>query len=150
MIESNIKKCTFLREVSRKLKVDGDVRVLNSRIEGVPSPTSPSAEERFDFIAARAVGDFDLLLDFATRFLAEKGRCGPIRFSYQIRADAIFYPDNSGDLFHVEHTSDRILIANFIVPRETPCMAGKHSATFSAHWGKYWRGSYRLLIKRVA
>ena len=74
MIESNIKKCTFLREVSRKLKVDGDVRVLNSRIEGVPSPTSPSAEERFDFIAARAVGDFDLLLDFATRLLAEKGR----------------------------------------------------------------------------
>jgi 16S rRNA (guanine527-N7)-methyltransferase len=73
MIESNIKKCTFLREVSRKLRIDGDVRVLNSRMEDVP-PHSPSADERFDFISARAVGDFDVLLDFAIRFLAKKGR----------------------------------------------------------------------------
>jgi 16S rRNA (guanine527-N7)-methyltransferase len=71
MIESNIKKCTFLREVSRKLGVDGDVRVLNSRMEDLPSPL---ADERVDFISARAVGDFDALLDFARKFLAEKGR----------------------------------------------------------------------------
>jgi 16S rRNA (guanine527-N7)-methyltransferase len=71
MIESNIKKCTFLREVSRKLKVDDNVRVLNSRIEDLPSPLE---DERFDFISARAVGDFDVLLVFAQKFLAEKGR----------------------------------------------------------------------------
>jgi 16S rRNA (guanine527-N7)-methyltransferase len=71
MIESNTKKCTFLREVSRRLNVDGDVRVLNSRMEDLPTP---SAEERFDFISARAVGDFDVLLDFARKFLAKKGR----------------------------------------------------------------------------
>jgi 16S rRNA G527 N7-methylase RsmG len=35
---------------------------------------TPSAEERFDFISARAVGDFDVLLDFARKFLAKKGR----------------------------------------------------------------------------
>ncbi len=73
MIESNIKKCTFLREVSRKLKVDGNIRVLNTRMEDVPPP-SPSEGGRFDFIAARAVGDFDALLHFARKFLAEKGR----------------------------------------------------------------------------
>jgi 16S rRNA (guanine527-N7)-methyltransferase len=73
MIESNIKKCTFLREVSRKLRIDGDVRVLNSRMEDVATP-SPSEDERFDFISARAVGDFDALLAFARKFLAEKGR----------------------------------------------------------------------------
>ena len=73
MIESNIKKCTFLREVSRKLGVDGDVRVLNGRIEDLPPPSS-SEDERFDFISARAVGDFDALLAFARKFLAEKGR----------------------------------------------------------------------------
>jgi 16S rRNA (guanine527-N7)-methyltransferase len=71
MIESNTKKCTFLREVSRRLNVDGDVRVLNSRMEDLPTP---SEEERFDFISARAVGDFDVLLDFARKFLAKKGR----------------------------------------------------------------------------
>jgi 16S rRNA (guanine527-N7)-methyltransferase len=71
MIESNTKKCTFLREVSRRLNVDGDVRVLNSRMGDLPTP---SAEERFDFISARAVGDFDVLLDFARKFLAKKGR----------------------------------------------------------------------------
>lgn len=73
MIESNIKKCTFLREVSRKLRIDGDVRVLNGRMEDLP-PSSPSEDERFDFISARAVGDFDALLAFARKFLAEKGR----------------------------------------------------------------------------
>ena len=73
MIESNIKKCTFLREVSRKLRIDGDVRVLNSRMEDVATP-SPSEDERFDFISARAVGDFGALLAFARKFLAEKGR----------------------------------------------------------------------------
>ncbi len=73
MIESNIKKCTFLREVSRKLRIDGDVRVLNSRMEDVAAP-SPSEDERFDFISARAVGDFGALLAFARKFLAEKGR----------------------------------------------------------------------------
>jgi 16S rRNA (guanine527-N7)-methyltransferase len=73
MIESNIKKCTFLREVSRKLRIDGDVRVLNSRMEDVATP-SPSEDERFDFVSARAVGDFDALLAFARKFLAEKGR----------------------------------------------------------------------------
>jgi 16S rRNA (guanine(527)-N(7))-methyltransferase RsmG len=70
MIESNIKKCTFLREVSRKLGVEG-VRVLNSRMEDLPSP---SADERFDFISARAVGDFEVLLHFATKFLTKEGR----------------------------------------------------------------------------
>jgi len=73
MIESNIRRCTFLREVSRKLRVDGDVRVLNSRIEDLPPP-SPSEDERFNFISVRAVGDFDVLMDFARKFLAEKGR----------------------------------------------------------------------------
>lgn len=73
MIESNIKKCTFLREVSRKLRIDGDVRVLNGRMEDIPPP-SPSEDERFDFISARAVGDFDALLDFARKFLTKKGR----------------------------------------------------------------------------
>ncbi len=70
MIESNIKKCTFLREVSRKLGAEG-VRVLNRRIEDLPFPLE---DERFDFISARAVGEFDSLLDLARRFLAKEGR----------------------------------------------------------------------------
>lgn len=70
MIESNIKKCTFLREISRKLGAEG-VRVLNRRIEDLPPPLE---DERFDFISARAVGEFDSLLDFARGFLAKQGR----------------------------------------------------------------------------
>lgn len=70
MIESNIKKCTFLREVSRKLGAEG-VRVLNRRIEDLPFPLE---DERFDFISTRAVGEFDSLLEFARVFLAKEGR----------------------------------------------------------------------------
>jgi 16S rRNA (guanine527-N7)-methyltransferase len=59
LIESNVKKATFLAEVIRELGL-ADARVLVSRYEELGEEVAP-----LDFVCSRAVGDFRALLEWA-------------------------------------------------------------------------------------
>ncbi|AHM03453.1 rRNA small subunit methyltransferase, glucose inhibited division protein GidB [Roseibacterium elongatum DSM 19469] len=65
-IESDIRKCSFLREVGRQ--VGASVNVLSRRIEDAPP-------QRADVISARALVNLDQLLGYAHRHLAPDGEC---------------------------------------------------------------------------
>jgi 16S rRNA (guanine527-N7)-methyltransferase len=60
LIESNMKKATFLTEVVRELGLTG-VRVLVSRYEELSEEVAP-----LDFVCSRAVGEFGPLLEWAS------------------------------------------------------------------------------------
>jgi 16S rRNA (guanine527-N7)-methyltransferase len=68
LIESSVKKATFLSETVRDLKLDR-VTVARSRMEDFSS-----AEPGFDFVTARALGHHDELLAWASKNLSEDGR----------------------------------------------------------------------------
>jgi 16S rRNA (guanine527-N7)-methyltransferase len=59
LVESNVKKATFLAEVVRELGLT-DARVLVSRYEELGEEVAP-----LDFVCSRAVGQFGALLDWA-------------------------------------------------------------------------------------
>lgn len=59
LIESNVKKATFLAEVIRELGLE-DARVLVSRFEELGEEVAP-----LDFVCSRAVGEFGALLGWA-------------------------------------------------------------------------------------
>ena len=67
LIESNAKKCAFLREVIRSLELN-NARVFQGRMEAVPPDYG-----RFDFVTARALGQFDGLLRWARGRLLQDG-----------------------------------------------------------------------------
>jgi 16S rRNA (guanine527-N7)-methyltransferase len=60
LIESNVKKATFLAEVVRELGLT-DTRVLVSRFEELGEEVAP-----LDFVCSRALGDFSQFLDWAS------------------------------------------------------------------------------------
>jgi 16S rRNA (guanine527-N7)-methyltransferase len=59
LIESNIKKATFLAEISRELNL-ADIRVLVSRYEELAEEVAP-----LDYVCSRALGEFDKFLNWA-------------------------------------------------------------------------------------
>jgi 16S rRNA (guanine527-N7)-methyltransferase len=59
LIESNIKKATFLAEVVRELEL-ADARVLVSRYEELGEEVAP-----LDYVCSRALGEFGKFLDWA-------------------------------------------------------------------------------------
>src|SRR5216684_217717 len=59
LIESNVKKATFLAEVVRDLELT-DARVLVSRYEELGEEITP-----VDFVCSRALGEFDKFLNWA-------------------------------------------------------------------------------------
>ena len=59
LVESNIKKGTFLAEVSRELELT-NTRVIISRYEELGEELAP-----LDFVCSRAVGDFPTFLEWA-------------------------------------------------------------------------------------
>lgn len=59
LVESNVRKATFLAEVIRELGLT-DARVLVSRYEELGEEVAP-----LDFVCSRAVGQFGALLDWA-------------------------------------------------------------------------------------
>jgi 16S rRNA (guanine527-N7)-methyltransferase len=67
LIESNAKKASFLSECVRELDLSG-VEVYRGRFEDIKS-----AEHRFDFVAARALGGYSDLVTWSQRQLAPKG-----------------------------------------------------------------------------
>ena len=66
-IESNSKKSTFQSEVARQLSL-GNVHPHRGRMEDFPI-----SDARFDWIAARALGDFPSLLHWSAQSLAPSG-----------------------------------------------------------------------------
>jgi 16S rRNA (guanine527-N7)-methyltransferase len=68
LIESNAKKAAFLSEVVRRLKIT-NVDVTRKRMEDMPP--SPGC---FDFVTARALGQFDELLSWSRETLTETGK----------------------------------------------------------------------------
>lgn len=67
LVESNGKKCAFLKEMARELDL-ADVAVLNQRIELVSF--EPGA---FSFVTSRALGRFDYVLKWAESALKPGG-----------------------------------------------------------------------------
>jgi 16S rRNA (guanine527-N7)-methyltransferase len=67
LIESNLKKCAFLAEILRELRIR-NATIFSGRMESF----SPSVE-KFDFITARAFGQFDELRAWARVRLSDRG-----------------------------------------------------------------------------
>ena len=59
LIESNVKKATFLAEVARDLRLT-EVRILVSRFEDLGEEITP-----LDYVCSRALGDFSVFLHWA-------------------------------------------------------------------------------------
>ena len=68
LIESNSKKATFLSEVARELNLRY-VDVIRQRFEEVPANLG-----QFDFVMARALGNYEALLRWAHEALSNTGR----------------------------------------------------------------------------
>jgi 16S rRNA (guanine527-N7)-methyltransferase len=68
LIESNTKKCAFLSEVARELRLDA-VTVFRGRMEEYPPESGP-----LNFVTARAVGNHAKLLVWARNRVALGGR----------------------------------------------------------------------------
>jgi len=66
LVESNVKKCAFLREVSRRIKAP--VSIHNCRIEAIDSQAIQVMSP--DVVTARALAPLDLLLKLAEKPLA--------------------------------------------------------------------------------
>ena len=67
LIESNGKKCSFLRDVNRQLSLD--VTICQARIEACGS--LPGAQ----YVVSRALAPLDMLLFYAHPLLADDGTC---------------------------------------------------------------------------
>jgi 16S rRNA (guanine527-N7)-methyltransferase len=68
LIESNVKKATFLAEVVRELEL-ANTRVLVSRYEELGEEIAP-----LDFVCSRALGEFDKFLNWARSERVAAGR----------------------------------------------------------------------------
>jgi len=68
LIEQNAKKSAFLAEIARSLRLDG-TSVVRSDFAALPS-----AEDRFDYISSRALGDHNRLLKWAHSRLNAGGK----------------------------------------------------------------------------
>ena len=78
LIESNHKKATFLREVTRALTLT-DVNIQNARAETLPPST-------FDVVTLRAVERFAIALPAAASLLAPTGRLALLVSSSQLKS----------------------------------------------------------------
>ncbi|HEX4001758.1 MAG TPA: 16S rRNA (guanine(527)-N(7))-methyltransferase RsmG [Candidatus Acidoferrales bacterium] len=72
MIEANAKKVAFLEEVCRRLPLD-QTETFRGRMEQFDRKDAVGLPARFDFIAARAFGQFDELMEWSAAHLVETG-----------------------------------------------------------------------------
>ena len=68
LIEPNVKKCAFLREVKEILALE-NVEIARSTYENLASPP-----KSFDFIGSRALGGYRRLLQWSRQALSSDGR----------------------------------------------------------------------------
>jgi len=89
LIESNQKKATFLREVTRALTLT-DIDIQNVRAETLPPST-------FDVVTLRAVERFENILPIAARLVAPTGRLALLIASSQQEAARSTLPNITWD-----------------------------------------------------
>jgi 16S rRNA (guanine527-N7)-methyltransferase len=70
LVESNGRRCDFLREVVRDLSLDG-VSVVNARAED--AGRDPELRAQFDLVVARAVAPMPVLVEYALPLLRKGG-----------------------------------------------------------------------------
>ena len=73
LIESNAKKAAFLGEIVRKLGLD-QVHIFRGRMEEFSEEPTLTPSSPFDFIAGRALGQFDEVLAWSRAHLASAGK----------------------------------------------------------------------------
>jgi 16S rRNA (guanine527-N7)-methyltransferase len=71
LIESNARKCVFLKEVARNLDAEKNIVIRQGRIEDLPPYSGTS---KLDYVTARAVGQFESIVAFSKENLKEGGR----------------------------------------------------------------------------
>ena len=70
LFEPSLKKCAFLTEISQRLKLSG-VTIRRERYEEFRPQTR---SDSFDFVCARALGNYPMFLPWARRVLNPSGR----------------------------------------------------------------------------
>ncbi len=73
LVESNVRKCAFLANVSRETSTP--VRIVNARVEEVTEERIDQGDGEFDVISARALAELPDLLRLASGLLAHDGVC---------------------------------------------------------------------------
>jgi 16S rRNA (guanine527-N7)-methyltransferase len=110
LIESNHKKATFLREVTRALTLT-DVKIQTARAEALPLST-------FDVVTLRAVERFTDVLPVAARLVATSGRLALLIAASQLDAARSALPSFSWDpKIPVPASKSRLLLVGNLEPR---------------------------------
>jgi 16S rRNA (guanine527-N7)-methyltransferase len=110
LIESNQKKATFLREVTRALTLT-DVYIQNVRAETLPPAT-------FDLVTLRAVEDFPSILPIAAALLAPAGRLAILIGSPQVDPARSTLPNLTWTPpIPIPHSRSRNLLIGTLEPR---------------------------------
>ncbi|ACT57704.1 16S rRNA (guanine(527)-N(7))-methyltransferase RsmG [Hirschia baltica] len=104
LVESNGKKCAFLRAAARAANLN--ISVENSRIESV-------SRETYDHVTSRALASLPQLYDYSERFLANKASCIFLKGKEVLQEIEIAQSDWEFDYELHEsfsHTEGRILV----------------------------------------
>jgi 16S rRNA (guanine527-N7)-methyltransferase len=103
LIESNQKKATFLRELSRALTLT-DINIQNARAETLPPST-------FDVVTLRAVERLPKVLPVAAKLLAASGRLALLISTSQVEPTRTTLPDITWDPpIPIPQSQSRILL----------------------------------------
>jgi len=110
LIESNQKKATFLRELTRALTLT-DVNIQNTRAETLPPST-------FDVVTLRAVERLPRVLPVAVTLLAPKGRLALLISSPQLESTRSTLPNLTwSPPIPIPASKSRILLVGQVGPR---------------------------------
>jgi len=104
LIESNVKKATFLAEVVRELNLT-DTRVLVSRYEELGEEITP-----LDFVCSRALGEFDKFLNWARSERVAAGRAVLWVGGRDVDEIKKFTGWNWGEPISIPHSLQRFLL----------------------------------------
>jgi 16S rRNA (guanine527-N7)-methyltransferase len=103
LIESNQRKATFLREITRALTLT-DIDIKNSRAETLP-------QGLFDTVTLRAVERFETILPVAVRLVAPAGRLGLLIGSSQVgQALTLLHDFDAKDPIPIPRAQSRVVL----------------------------------------
>lgn len=102
LIESNHKKATFLREVTRALTLT-DINIQNTRAQSVPQGS-------YDVVTLRAVERFETILPIAASLVADHGRLALLIGTGQIPQLGTVLPSHSiSELLPIPSSNSRVV-----------------------------------------
>ncbi len=112
LIESNQKKATFLREVTRAITLT-NVNIQNTRAQTLPPAT-------FDVVTLRAVERLPEVLPVAAALVAPRGRLALLIASSQLERTRSTLPDVTWDHpLPIPQSQSRILLIGSVEPRQS-------------------------------